>query len=371
MGAEITYPRRAGNCSLMTDVRRYSLTRRSALKMTAAMAFATGLLRRPVLASEGIPFGVAVHLEPFRNEPRFKALLEQHADLIVPMNALKWGLLRHTEGQFDFSGADEIIQFAEARNKPVHGHTLLWYSANPAWLDAIRSPAKLERVLEEHIVTVMGRYAGRVATWDVVNEVVAHDPLSQGKWRHGVWYNVLGPRHVEIAFKVAAQADPTARLFINDYDLEDDSLRTEARQKAILDIVRRLQDKNIPVHGVGLQAHLYAERAIGRESLGSFLTQVEALGLEVAVTELDVIDWKLPADEERRDRGVVSTAGEFLDALTSSTRPRNITTWGLSDANSWIGDTFPRKDSARARPLPFDADWQPKPFFDLLQRYIK
>jgi len=299
----------------------------------------------------------------------FRELLKQHAELIVPMNALKWASLRHTKGKFDFGGADEIIGFAEAHNKSLHGHTLLWYNANPKWVEAITSARELERLLIEHIETVVGRYAGRIAAWDVVNEVVAHDPLTQGKWRNGVWQNVLGPRHVEIAFAAAAKADPKCRLFINDYDLEDDSLRTEARQRAVLQIVRRLQKKNIPIHGVGLQAHLYAERRTGRENLIKFVREVKSLGLEVAVTELDVIDWKLNPDPTVRDRAVLATVREFLDAITEAGTVRNITTWGLSDKHSWIKDVFPRSDNAKARPLPFDAQWQPKPLFDLIKQY--
>lgn len=350
------------------------LTRRSALNVIGAgvtASICSPFLSSNALATSNTPFGVAVHLDPFRNEPIFRELLKQHADLIVPMNALKWASLRHTEGKFDFGGSDEIIEFAEAHKKPIHGHALLWYDANPSWIDAVTSPKLLEKLLVEHIETVVGRYAGRIATWDVVNEVVAHDPLTQGKWRKGVWHNILGPRHVEIAFSAAAKADPNCRLFINDYDLEDDSLRTEARQRAILQIVRRLQKKNIPVHGVGLQAHLYAERRTGRDNLIKFVRELKSLGLEVAVTELDIIDWKLSADPTVRDRAVVATAREFLDAITEAGPVRNITTWGLSDKHSWIKDVFPRSDSAKARPLPFDDQWQRKPLFDLIQKYTK
>ena len=345
------------------------LTRRCVVQLVAA-AIGNGLLGVCGSgAAEKIPFGAAVLLEAFRNDPEMKEMLIRHVDVIVPMNALKWGLLRHTEGQFDFSGSDELIEFARQYGKTVHGHTLLWYHANPRWLDAITSPSQLEKLLREHIQTVVGRYAGRVATWDVVNEVVAHDPISQGKWRRGVWYDGLGPRHVDLAFEEAARTDPKARLFINDYDLEDSSRRTKTRQDAILSIVRRLQDKNIPIHGVGLQAHLYAEREIGGENLAAFVTELTRLGLEISVTELDVIDWKLAADIEKRDRGVASTANEFLNALTKAVTPRMITTWGLCDKYSWIGDVFPRSDDARARPLPFDENWQPKSMFDQIKHY--
>lgn len=319
--------------------------------------------------SARVPYGVAVALEPFRNDPELKRRLISDVDLIVPMNALKWASLRHTEGQFDFSGADELVAFAHQHGKLLHGHALLWYAFNPKWIDAVQSPRRLERELRTHIETVVSRYKGTIPTWDVVNEAIAHDPLSQGKWRRGVWYDVLGPRHVDIAFQAAAAADPAAKLFINDYDLEDDSLRTTARQKAMLSIVRRLQDRNIPIHGVGFQAHLYAERGIGVEGLQSFVRTLERMGLEVAVTELDVIDWKLSADPVVRDRAVARTAEAFLDALYGAVTPRSLTTWGLNDRYSWIGDTFPRRDSAKARPLPFDQNWQPKQLWSVIRRF--
>jgi endo-1,4-beta-xylanase len=354
------------------------LTRRSALGLAAgalgntlltAVGAASGPSQTPTPrgASGKIPFGAAVHLEPFRNDPMLKKVLIEHVDLIAPMNALKWASLRYDRSKFDFSGADEIIDFAEENGKTLHGHALLWYHANPPWLDAINSPIQLEKLLTKHVESGVGRYAGRIATWDVVNEVIAHDPLREGKWRGGVWYNALGPRHVDIAFQAAAAADPKAKLFINDYDLQDAGPRVAARHEAVLSIVRRLQDKNIPVHGVGLQAHLYAERQVGRENLQNFVRQLKALGLTVAVTELDIIDWKLRADIEERDRLVADKAQEYLGTLTEFIRPEFITTWGLNDRYSWIAETFPRDDSGVARPLPFDSNWQSKPLLELIR----
>ena len=368
MGADVMKPNELPN--MVFNAKRNLLTRRSALQLGAAAAL-SGSLAGSHLARAGqrIPYGVAVNMEPFRNDPEFKELLIRYVDVIVPMNALKWHDLRHTKGQFDFTRSDELISFAERHGKKVHGHALLWYHANPAWLEVLNSPRRLEALLIKHIETVVGRYAGRVQTWDVVNEVVAHDPLSEGKWRRGIWYDTLGFKHVDIAFSVAARTDPTAKLFINDYDLEDDSLRTKKRQDIILSIVRRLQDKNIPIHGVGLQAHLYAERAIGAKNLASFIRQLEILGLEVSITELDIIDWKLSADIEARDRAVANVAKEFLSAVTDVTKPRTITSWGMSDRYSWIDDTFPRNDSAKARPLPFDRNWKPKPMFDVIRSF--
>lgn len=358
----------------MSSISHNLLTRRSAIGLAGAVlsnSLLTPFGGSVAASANRIPFGAAVHLEPFRNDPMLKKMLIDHVDLITPMNALKWASLRYDESKFDFSGADEIIEFAEENGKRLHGHALLWYHANPSWLDQITSPGKLEKLLNEHIETVVGRYAGRIATWDVVNEVVSHDPLSEGKWRAGVWYNALGPKHVDIAFKAAAAADPNAKLFINDYDLQDEGPRVAARQKAILSIVRRLQDKNLPIHGVGMQAHLYAERRVGRENLAAFVAELKSLGLTVAITELDIIDWKLSADIERRDRGVANTAREYLGALTEIAQPEFIATWGLNDRYSWIGETFPRNDDGKARPLPFDENWQAKPLFDVIKNFLR
>ena len=310
-----------------------------------------------------------MQLEPFRNDPVLRQKLIEYVDVIVPMNVLKWHALRPSMEQYDFSGADELIEFAELNGKSVHGHTLLWQDSNPRWLETIASPRQLKTLLAEHIESVVGRYAGRIRSWDVVNEVIAHDPLTQGDWRKGIWYDALGPEYVEWAFKLAASADPSARLFINDYDLEDSSPRTQARQTALLRTIHRLQDKNISVQGVGLQAHLYAEREIGRENLASFIGEIKKLGLTVSVTELDVIDWKLPADPVERDRLVAATVEEFLTVVTQFITPQVITTWGLCDRYSWIGDTFARKDGEKARPLPFDENWRSKSFFDVLSSF--
>ena len=334
----------------------------------ASLALGAGLAL-PARATTRPPWGIAVETEPFREDRDYRAAIGRHAGLIVPMNALKWATLRYERDVFNFAPADEIIAFAEARNLPVHGHTLLWYGYNPSWLDAIASRSKLLKALEEHVSRVVGRYRGRIRSWDVVNEVVAHDPVRQGRWRDGVWQRVLGPSQVEIAFEMAHAADPTARLYVNDYDLEDDTPRARERQDAILAIVERLQRRGLPVHAVGMQAHLYAERGIGRENLRRFLRELKGRGVGVAITELDIIDWRLPLDPVERDALAAAKADAFLGTVFEETVPEFVATWGLSDRYSWIGETFPRDDAGKARPLPLDEDLRPKRLFDVVQRY--
>ena len=354
-----------------------ALTRRSTLGGMAALSAAgmTGLglgssrasaAKKPITR---VAFGSAAQIEPFRADPRYRKALLHYCDLIAPMNALKWATLRHTKGQFDFQAADELVQFAQQHGKTLHGHTLLWADYNPKWIETMTSKNEAEKVLVEHIETVVDHYRGKIPTWDVVNEVIAHDPREDGKWGKSLWFDHLGASHVDIAFRAAARADPTAKLIINDYDLGDWGTRFDLRRSHMLDIVRHLQDRNIPIHGVGFQAHLYAERKVGRKQLIKFVRDLMALGLTIQVSELDVIDWRLSADPGVRDYAVAQVADEFLDALFEGGTPEAIITWGLSDEYTWISDTFPRKDGNPNRPLPLDREYKEKPLMDVIKKY--
>ncbi len=343
---------------------RLQLTRRAALAGAgAALAGAAGAVARENL----IPFGAAVMISDFRADERLRRELAAQCDIIVPMNELKWEALRHARDGYDFRDAEEILAFARRAGKASHGHALLWGEALPGWVKQVREPRLLERELVAHVETVCARMAGQVVAWDVVNEVIAHDPKPDDPMRDTIWQRLLGPRHVDLAFQTASRADPKARLVINDYDFENPDERTQERRRQVLRLVRHLQDRKIPVHEVGFQAHLYAEKPIDRRGVTALCRELGRLGVGVRVTELDVIDWKLPADAATRDRMVAQVATEFLGAVIEGQRPSSIVTWGLSDRSSWVHDTFKRSDSARARPLPLDADYRPKPLMAAIQ----
>lgn len=344
------------------------ITRRDAL--AAAAGLAAGLAAGAARAGRaGIPFGSAAQIEMFRADPRYRDALKRYCNVIVPMNDLKWEALRHDRDRFDFSGADEIVGFARQNGQALRGHALLWGMALPPWAKAMSTKAEAERELIRHIEVVVDRYRGEIATWDVVNEVIAHEPTLEAPYRDTIWQRLLGPEHIEIAFRTAARVDPKARLVINDYDFEDPDPRIAVRREIALRIIRRLKDKGIPVHGLGMQAHLYGERAIDSHGLQRFMLELGKLDMDVEITELDVIDWKLPADAGVRDRATASLVSTFLNAVVSVRQPKAIVTWGLSDRYSWIRETFPRTDGAKARPLPLDTEYKPKSMMKVLERY--
>jgi len=346
------------------------MTRRAALRGAGAGIVAAALpVSQAKAARAAIPFGSAAQIETFREDDRYREALKRYCDVIVPMNDLKWEGLRYDRAKFDFSGADELVAFARANKQAIRGHALLWGEALPPWARTMSSRAEAERELIKHIEVVVDRYKGKIATWDVVNEVIKFEPTPDEPYRDTIWQRLLGREHIEIAFRTAARVDPKARLVLNDFNFEEPGAGVAARRKVALDIVRRLQDKGIPVHGIGMQAHLYAENTIDTDGLQRFVRDIGGLGLDVEVTELDVIDWKLPADSATRDRAAASLVSTYLDAIASVRAPKAIVTWGLTDRYSWVHETFPRKDGAKGRPLPLDAEYNPKLMMRVLERY--
>lgn len=346
-----------------------SLSRRAALAGLAGAALAPGWVPGPALAKGAVRYGAAAMKEDFEADPRYREALLRHCDVIVPMNDLKWEALRPSRDRFAFEDADRIVGFALKHGKGLRGHALCWYNALPDWTKEIAGPREAERELVRHIDTVVGRYRGRIPSWDVVNEAIAHDPRKELPWRDTLWQRWLGAAHVEIAFRAAAAADPKAELVYNDYDLENVGERQALRRGHALALVRRLQDRNVPIHAVGFQAHLYAEQAIDVEGVGKFVSDLKALGVHVLVTELDVIDWRLPADPQARDEAAAAHVATFLQAVGAAGSPRDIVTWGITDRYSWIPEHFKRSDGLPNRPLPLDADYRPKPMLQAIERY--
>ena len=306
----------------------------------------------------GLSWGSAIGSRGL-DDPALKALLLGNVGSLTPENALKWDASEPAAGRFSLEAMDRLLAFSARHRLALRGHTLVWHQQLPAWLNGLPAP-QLRAALERHVRTLVGHGRGRIQSWDVINEPI--DPEGQGL-RRSLWLDTLGPAYIADALRWARQADPAARLLINDYGLEGDDPQTARKRVAMLQLVDDLKRRGVPLDGIGLQAHLLApaEGSPTFRTLPAFLAELRRRGLQVEITELDVSDRLLPADTAQRDRRVADTYDAFLKAVLPEPALRRITSWGLSDRGSWLNTSFPRPDGLPQRPLPYDEALRPKP----------
>jgi endo-1,4-beta-xylanase len=217
-------------------------------------------------------------------------------------------------------------------------------------------------ILTQHIQAVCGHYAGKLHSWDVVNEAIAPENHNPDGLRNSIWLSAIGPDYIPLAFTVARQADPQAMLVYNDFGVEYDFPGHDERRTAILNLLHKLRSQNVPVQAFGLQAHLYgtAVQHMPTQALASFLKSISDMGLKILVTELDVQDKGLPADPGARDAAVAQSYSVFLNTVLQNTNVIVVETWGVSDKYTWLRQHAPRDDGQDVRVLPYDANYQPK-----------
>lgn len=326
---------------------------RDSTSTRAATTSATMPLRASA-ARDHLLVGAAVAEEPLRDERQYRQSLAREYSTVTPENAMKWDTIHPERDRFDFGPADSIVSFARAHDMAVRGHTLVWYRQVPAWVtDRTWTRPELERVLHDHIRTVVSHYRGKVSQWDVVNEAVD----DKGELRDSVWMRTIGPSYVDLAFRWAHEADPDAKLFYNDYDLEYPGPKATAVNR----LVRGLRDRGVPIDGVGIQAHELTVRAPSERSMEAALRGYANLGLDVAITELDVGIF-LPATAKTLDEQA-AVYRNVLGACLAVVRCTSFVTWGFTDRHSWV----PGEIKGFGAALPFDAEYRPKPALDTLR----
>jgi len=313
------------------------------------------------------------------------ALIKAHFNSITPANVLKWERVHPKPDTFAFQDPDRYVAFGEKNSMFIIGHTLVWHSQTPRWVfqDARGNPLTRDALLQrmrEHILTVVGRYKGRIAGWDVVNEALDED----GSLRQSPWLKIIGEDYIEKAFEYAHQADPGAELYYNDY-----SLANEAKRKGAVELIRKLKARGVPVTGVGLQGHLKMDWPSIEQEDATILA-FSQLGVTVCITELDVD--VLPAATERQTADVSlnvearaklnpypeglpdviqqALARRYADLFGVFVKYRGtitrVTFWGVTDADSWLNN-WPVRGRTNY-PLLFDRKGQPKPAFNAVVR---
>jgi endo-1,4-beta-xylanase len=350
--------------------RRRLLAAAAALAGTSALPSQAGSRAlRDIAAARGILFGTAAGSYQL-GDADFQEVLAREVDILVPEYELKRLIVEPQPGRFDFSGADRLTAFAGAHGMAMRGHTLVWYAANPPWLEEKILSAPDDEILTDFVSRCMGRYRGRTHSWDVVNEALQPDEGRADGLRGSAWLKRFGPGYIDLAYACAKRADPNAMLVYNDWGCEGGEAWNDRFRAATLRFLEGAKARHVPIEGLGLQGHLNAfGPPLDQKKLRSFLDAVRAMGLKILVTELDVDDSKAPLDIVARDRAVADATARFLDVVLDNSATVAVLTWGLSDRylhkpegmRAMLSGYLPRK-------LPFDADLKRKPMAEAIAR---
>jgi endo-1,4-beta-xylanase len=291
-------------------------------------------------------------------EPEYAKILFKEFSVITPENAMKFSALSGARGKYNFSGPDALVALAAKNNQRVRGHTLIWHEQLPNWLIkeiAAKTPSRDEMMalMTQHINTVAGHFAGKLAYWDVVNEAITES----GGLRETPWLKAIGPDYIANAFTLARAADPKAKLCYNDFNTDGFNPKSDR----VYLLVKELKALNAPIDCVGFQAHVDQNFSSQGARLKENLERFAALGLEVQFTEVDV---QLKGSAPKADRlaAQAKVYGELLGACLSVKGCTAFVMWGFTDAHSW---------RAGNEPLIFDSGYKSKPAYDALKRTLE
>ena len=318
----------------------------------------------------GLTYGSAVVIPVVQQNADFASLLSEQCGILVPSNELKMVALRPSRDAFNFGPPDFLYDFAQRNHMQMRGHNLCWHESIPAWMRKIANKDEIKQIFVDHITTVCKHYAGKLQSWDVVNEAIDPAQKQPGGLRKSFWYDNLGPDYIDLAFHTARAADPNVKLTYNDYGVEGDNDGDAEKRRLMLEMVKGMKSRGVPIDSVGIQAHLNAGQKYG-QGVADFIEAFHQLGLEVYVTELDVNDDSTVSNDlAERDAIIAKTYTDFLSAALPNPAVKTVLTWDLSDKYTWlngIGSHRKKQPNRQQRPLPFDADFRPAACFYALR----
>jgi endo-1,4-beta-xylanase len=325
---------------------------------------------RDLAAPIGLRFGTALIPQDIET-PSYAAIASSQFSVVTPGNGMKWQIVEPQQGVFDWSQADQLVQFAQANGQLVRGHTLIWHNQLPTWLttgvaNGTISSTQLMDLAHEHITTEVTRYRGRIWQWDVCNEFFTDSNpsgIDQTNW----WIVNAGPDIIPNAFRWAREADPHALLFYNDYNIGGED-GTNAKSDAAYAYVRQLLSDGVPIDGVGNQGHLDTQYGWNPQLLRQDLERFASLGLKVAITEADVRTFVNNATDQVPTDNLALFAqpyeySEMVKAALAVPQCISFTVWGFTDSDSWVPGFFTGEGYAAI----YDVNQQPKAAYYSLQ----
>ncbi len=362
----------------MTEITRRGLLGAGAALALPFPAFAQAVEGiNAVAKTKGMRFGSCLAWGPpgadrgsFAN-PKYAALLKRDCGILVPENEFKWQAIRPDAKTFNLDHFSDMLDYAEANGMAMRGHTLLWHKTQyfPKWLndyDFGASPVKeAERILGTHIRTLCKLYAGRIASFDVVNETVEE---GTGALRTSSLSKAFGGTEamLDFAYRTAREHAPGVELTYNDYMSWEPG--NEGHRTGVLKLLEGLRKRGVPCDTLGVQSHIGLTDGGTVGALVSkqekpwrdFLDAATQMGYRLAITEFDVNDKVLPTDAKLRDGIIANYAAAYLEIMFSYPQLRDVLAWGMCDRYTWLNGFTPRKDKTLQRATPYNAEYQPK-----------
>ncbi len=302
---------------------------------------------------KGVDFGFAASVTDLLDGNTQKILSEQ-AKILVAENCMKSSQLRPNKSFWNWSDPENLVKFAESNKIAAKWHTLFWHEMNPPFINSLKTKEEAAAVMDEHISTVMQKFKGRVRDYDMVNEMFNED----GSLRDTVWLRTLGPGYLEKALRKAHEVDPSAHLFLNDYNNE---AKGYAKSDAMYNLVKDFVERGVPIYGVGFQLHLAADLPYDEEAIRANIRRYADLGIKICFSEVDV---RLPLGrKEEFSQKQVDIWKSLMRLAVEEDNVESFIVWGVSDKNSWIPAWKPGYGDA----LLFDKDFKPKTvYYELL-----
>lgn len=303
----------------------------------------------------GFPLGVSVDGALLLHNKVYQNIVANEFNSITAENQMKMYMIHPEKDRYDFAMGDSIVAFAKLHNMRIHGHTLVWFDGMPKWLKNYQGSNKdLERLIKSHIQTVVGHYKGKVYSWDVVNEYLAHNNDSVRKF---IIQEKLGNDYMAKCFQWAHEADPNAILIYNEYGME----WSEKKLQGIISIANDFKKRNIPISGLGVQFHLKIFNS--NDTIVRVLKELSKTGLKIHISELDMM---VNIGKNR--------ANVYTDSLKKVQQEKyvfvfnayckyvpdaqkfGITFWNVSDKDTWLRPTYKMIEW----PLLFDENYERK-----------
>ncbi|HEY7199975.1 MAG TPA: endo-1,4-beta-xylanase [Candidatus Dormibacteraeota bacterium] len=319
-------------------------------------AFAAGPTLRSVADGRGVKIGSALAANHLSADGTYASIAAAQFNSVTPENEMKWGVVEpNARGQFNWSGADQIVSFAQSHGQRIRGHNLVWHSQLPGWLTGGNfSAAQVTQIMQQHIATEVGRYRGRVAQWDVVNE-----PFNDnGTLRSDIFTNAMGSGYIATALRAARAADPNAKLFLNDFNIE----AVNTKSNAMLNLVKSLKSQGVPIDGIGFESHFILGQI--PSTLQQNIARFTAAGVAVEITELDV-RMTLPTSSTKLSQQA-NDYRTVINACLAVSGCRAITVWEFTDKYSWVPSTFSGQGAADL----YDQNLQTKPAYTAVQQAL-